>query len=325
MHERRIILGSLVVVAVLISLVVGIAPNLHPSIPAQSATDSTLTSVTTQSTADVLSTVDTICSTQSNQQATSSFSGVPQIVIGNPTSCRVYDQGSRAVPSSWILYEVIPVSVFAPASTILTLSAPNLPPDSWAHFGTNPIVASLAGANTTLTVIGVVVASQGSGNIHNLTVMASSSSLVVSSTVHVSWDSLGGRPLTVLSGEGVEPFFPTSETFAGNDTASDSINMVYDPSNASTAPSSLRVNLKVLGVVVDGSVKNMPSKLSISFSKTDFTLNPYQPDFLTIDEFNTISLGSASLPQRFVVAVAETINGTELTEDLTVTIEPPGN
>jgi hypothetical protein len=143
--------------------------------------------------------------------------------------------------------------------------------------------------------------------------------------VPVAWGSLGGRPLTVLSGEGAEPLFPTSESFASNVSSASSVNMVYDPGNVSAAPSSLSVDLKVLGVVVDGSVKSMPSTLVFSFSKADFTLAPYQPDFLTIDESNTIPLGPTSPPQRFVVAVAETVNGVEATQDLALTIEPPVN
>jgi hypothetical protein len=325
MHERRVVLGSLMVAAILVSIIIiGIAQSPHHSTVTQSTTDIFSTSVT-QSTVDVLSTVDILCAPESNQQTVSSFSGVPQMVIGNPTSCRVYDQGSRAVPTSWILYQVIPVTVYAPTSTILTLSAPDIPPDSWAHFGTNPLVASPAGANTTLTVMGVVTTSQGSGSVHNLTVQASSPALTVNSTVPVAWGSLGGRPLTVLSGEGAEPLFPTSESFASNVSSASSVNMVYDPGNVSAAPSSLSVDLKVLGVVVDGSVKSMPSTLVFSFSKADFTLAPYQPDFLTIDESNTIPLGPTSPPQRFVVAVAETVNGVEATQDLALTIEPPVN
>lgn len=324
MHQGRAILALLIVAAIFVGVIIGIAPSPHSSTATHSATHTFSTSITTQSTVDVLSTVDILCAPESNQQAVSSFSGVPQIVIGNPTSCRVYDQGSRAIPSSWILYQVIPVTVYAPTSTILTLSVPDLPSDSWAHFGTNPLVVSPAGANTTLTVMGVVVTPQGARNVHDLTVQASSSSLVVNSTVPVAWGSLGGRPLTVMSGEGGKPLLPTSESFTSNVSSAYSINMVYDPGNVSTAPSSLSVSLKVLGVVIDGSVKNMSSTLSFSLSKTDFTLDPYQPDFLTIDESNTIPLGSDS-PQRFVVAVAETVNGVQATQDIMVTIEPPVN
>ena len=157
MHQGRAILALLIVAAIFVGVIIGIAPSPHSSTATHSATHTFSTSITTQSTVDVLSTVDILCAPESNQQAVSSFSGVPQIVIGNPTSCRVYDQGSRAIPSSWILYQVIPVTVYAPTSTILTLSVPDLPSDSWAHFGTNPLVVSPAGANTTLTVMGVVV------------------------------------------------------------------------------------------------------------------------------------------------------------------------
>jgi hypothetical protein len=282
----------------------------------------------------------------SQPQSVASLSSVPKIVVGNATSYFANDS-FRGGGSSWILYQVIPVTVYAPTATALTMSVANLPPQTWVHFGTETLVASPSGTLTTMTVMGMVdntglsnhvpsvpgykgvlpaVAPGASAPRYHLTLEASSSSLTVNSNISLSSISSLGSSLVVLNGSGSQPLFPSNlGSFGSNESETDPINMVYAPSNPSTSPSSLDVSLKVLGVVVNGSLESMPSSLTFAFSQTDFTLTQYQPTFVSVHESNTVPLQTYSASQRFVVAVAETVNGAQFVQNLILTLEPPVN
>jgi hypothetical protein len=250
-----------------------------------------------------------------------SSSGAARVVLGTPTSHFVTDTFGT-VTDKWVLYQVIPVTVYGPTSTTFSLSTPNLPSQTWVHFGSSSVVTSATGTDTTITIMGAI-ASPGPGQSQDFTVQASDSAMTVNSTIQVATGS-EGSPLMVLSGSPSEQLLPsTVDGLPSNASTPVSIPMVYDPSSPSTEPSTLAVSLDVLGIVVNGSVESVPSSMSFDFSNATFTLGQYQPAFISIHESNTVDLSVASPPQQYVVAIGETVNGVQSTQDVTMTIAPP--
>jgi len=262
--------------------------------------------------------VSTMIATSNHQRSTLPASNAAQIILGDPISYPVNDSWG-SVTDGFILYEVIPVTVYAPASTSMSLTVPNLPPQTWVHFGKTSVVASPAGADTTMMIMGAVAQP---GNAYRLTVEASSPNLTVNSTVHIATDD--SSPI-VLQGNPSDELLPPSSNVQvpANTATPDAISMVYDSAANRGSPATLDANLKVLGLQVNGSTQSMPSWLSVNFSKTAFTLTQYQPIFISMRESNTLALSTTSKPVTCVVAIDETVGGVESVQHVTLTIMPP--
>jgi hypothetical protein len=157
------------------------------------------------------------------------------------------------------------------------------------------------------------------GNADNLVVQASSPTLTLNATVSVAYV---GIPRFVLHSSS-DQFLPSQLDEPAGQAFPDDVMMVYDPANPAREPATLSFSLVVLGLSVNGSLQTLPSWLSVGFANPNFTLRPYQPSFTSIHLSNSVSMNPLSSPQRYVIAVAETVNGAESTQYITLTVTPP--
>jgi hypothetical protein len=219
---------------------------------------------------------------------------------------------------SFVLYQVIPVTVYAATPTPMNLSVSSLLSSAWAHLTNASVIASPTGGNTTLTITGAVVDSQGSG----LTVEANSSTLTLNSSLGVEFNGVGngvGNGAIVLRTPS-DQLLPSAMGGSDQGMATYELEMVYDPANVTADPATLNVSLDVLGILVNGSIQSLPNVLSVGFTNTTFTLARYQPNFVSIfhetESFNPTSYNN------YTLVVAETVNGATSTQYIAMDFSP---
>ncbi|MDA4123384.1 MAG: hypothetical protein OK456_09420 [Thaumarchaeota archaeon] len=272
------------------------------SVPGQSpASSSSVAESGTQSSSSI---------TSASQQAPS---GAPRIVLGSPVSHSVTGVwGSGTV--SFVLYQVIPITVYAATPAVMNLTASSLLSSGWTHFANASVIASPTGGYTTLTIMGAVVASQGAA----LSVEASSPTLTLNSSLGIEPNGVGNSAIVLRTPSG--QLLPSAMGCSDQCTATYELSMVYDPTNVTTDPAALNVSLDVLGILVNGSIQGLPSMLSVGFTNTTFTLAQYQPDFVTI--FHETNIFSPTSYNDYTLAVAEIVNGATSTQYIAMDFSP---
>jgi hypothetical protein len=271
----------------------------------------TVLPASTTSSASYSSTTSGLTSTTSVSPQVSS--GAARIVFGNPVSHPVTGKWGGATVS-FVLYQVIPITVYAATPTPMNLTVSNPLSSTWAHLANASVIASPTGGNTTLTIMGAVVESQGAG----LSVEASSPGLTLNSTVDIESNGVGNSAIVLHAPS--DQLLPSAMGGSDQGMATYELSMVYDPANVTTDPAALNVSLDVLGILVNGSIQSSPNMLSVGFTNTTFTLAPYQPTFVTI--FHETESFSPTSYNNYTLAVAETVNGATSTQYIAMDFSP---
>ena len=220
--------------------------------------------------------------------------------------------GSATV--SFVLYQVIPITVYAASPAAMNLTASSLLSSAWMHFANASVIASPTGGDTTLTIMGAVVASQGTA----LSVEGSSPTLTFNSSLDIEFNGVGNGAIVLRTPS--DQLLPSAMGCSDQCTATYELSMVYDPANLTTDPAALNVSLDVLGILVNGSIQSLPSMVSVGFTNTTFTLEQYQPVFVTI--FHETNSFSPTSYNNYTLAVAETVNGATSTQYVTMDFSP---
>lgn len=249
------------------------------------------------------------------------ISGTLQVVVGSPIACQFKDAYKGTVVGL-TAYEVIPLKVYSQVATSVTFNALNSPPGTWIHLSIPTVAATAAGTGENLTIVGAVVALSPEKDNYSLVLNAASSIDRLNFSMPLV---VNGAPLILHSSS--DQLIPAAISVPSNDATPWPTVVVYDPQSLANDSSILNVNLRVLGLSVNGSVQNLPSWLNFGFSSASLTLTPNQPVILSIHESNRLNMTAVHLSpgkgQLYTVAVQVTVNGVTSIQFVTVTIYPP--
>lgn len=295
--------------------------NASTSLNLGTASVSTTNGMSTTASQSNSSTAETL-----NASTTSTSISSPSVVVGSPVD-HFQKDSYKGLEIDKDVYQTIPLTIYGPPGAVVKLGTAGILNNTWIHLGSSVVTTSPLGTRVDLTVAGATIPLLKPNTFPKLLITANFSSpaqAAVNASVPLALES----PAPIVVNGPSDGLLPSSITVqAGLAEPWPTID-VYDPSDPSI--SSLTVSsLQVLGLVNGSSIQSVPSWLSINFPSPNLVLSAYQPAYLSIHESNTLSLPPStnslapSSMKKFTLAVQETINGTPLTQYVTLYVFPP--
>lgn len=226
------------------------------------------------------------------------YNGTVSLKVGNMTDIKrktfCYNNGCSGFTST----EKFQVLLQSKVNTTVSLDAPDIPQNKWVHFDPAQVSVGPSGAQTTMTIAGMVQSLTGNNPVSTriFTVKAESPD---GSAAQVFFPYENNLNMSVLRGPGPVNFTQKIITNISRDNA-DIYAVVYDPGNNGSLP----VTLSVAGIKQENHIVPLPPSIDVKINRTSFVLNSSQIYYIPV----MIRTTNASVGDHFV-AINETVGG----------------
>ena len=257
-----------------------------------------------------------------------------QVTIGEPSweqDCLSYTgAGGSTSSSSFVAYEVFPLTVHGPPNTSFNFQVDEAIPSPaqvaegvrnttiWAFVDPWTVVTDSSGVGVANFTLAGAVMPFVPNDIANVTLPILASSASGNETVGLPIEFEGGVS-TILQAPGPVSFENGIAAQAGGGVSS-TFNVVYMPFGGDLA-GPLPVSFTVVGSYQDGSVGPMPQDIQVSFPQQSFVLQPNSILYYQVEEANTVADSSVTNSEAsYTFAIQESVGNSTYIVPLAVSV-----